>query len=276
MKKVLSLLLVVGMLCSMMISVNAINKDGNFAFASDVTEVTVGDTFVVKVMLIGDTDTEVGLNSANVKVSATENASFDSAEPGAAAENYSGTNNFNKSTGVLQVMDADASVWAYGDGEYAILTFTALEAGTFTITNTSMNAKFAKAGTTEKNTIRTAIAPLSITIKDAAPADTTVYGDATACAKVWEAKKDAESAYTHTFQNVAVATATCPATATAAGFKFAKDSETASETAEKWAVDFDATIVNGDGAVEYTTVMFGVNYSEVETVYAIPYYVPAN
>lgn len=167
MKKVLSLLLVVGMLCSMIISVNAINSDGNFAFASDVTEVTVGDTFVVKVMLIGDTDPGVGLNSANVKVSATANASFDSAENGAASANYAGTNNFNKSTGVLQVMDATADVWAYGNGEYAILTFTALEAGTFTITNTSMNAKFAKAGTTEKFTLRTAIAPLSITIKAA-------------------------------------------------------------------------------------------------------------
>lgn len=251
MKKVLSLLLVVGMLCSMIISVNAINKDGNFAFASDVTEVTVGDTFVVKVMLIGDTDPGVGLNNANVKVSATANASFDSAENGAASANYAGTNNFNKSTGVLQVMDASADVWAYGNGEYAILTFTALEAGTFTITNTSMNAKFAKAGTTEKFTLRTTIAPLSITIKAAEPViEYEEKGDALT------ADKSVEAADGTKWNDLAIYKASFDLNKVVAEKGYGFDVNGTK----------NAITINGTGTVDYVLAFFGVAADKVPAV----------
>lgn len=111
----------------------------------------------------------------------------------------------------------------------------------------------------------------TITVKKAGPVVEDVYGDAIACAKTWTTKKDAESAYTHEFQNVAVATASCIADAKDAGFKFAKDSTTPSETAAKWSV-LDADAIAGAGSLEYTAVMYGVKYNEVTTIYAVPYY----
>lgn len=115
----------------------------------------------------------------------------------------------------------------------------------------------------------------TITVKAADPVTPDpVEGTLAACANTWAPTNDD---YAGTYLNVAVATATCPATATEAGFKFAKTEAGPTETAAKFVVPFDAEAANGEGNVEYTAIMYGVPYDEAfTTVYALPYYIPAN
>lgn len=234
MKRILSLLVVLGMLCAMMVSVNAMNNDGALSFTSDVTEVTVGDTFTVKVSIKGDTDSAVKFKGGKVVVSATANATFDSAEVGDLVSGY-GTQNLSTSTGALGISD---TAGASGDGDYAVLTFTATEAGTFTISSTTVNVQFFIPGTSSKYAIKTALTPLNITIKDAAPAVPT----APATSKE-ENLRETAAGYDNVWVGKYSATAAADTKITSVGVKFAEDKKFSKAVESEGTVTFSIALI---------------------------------
>lgn len=272
MKKIISMLLVVGMLCAMMVSVSAFNGDSSLFLYSDVEEVKVGETFQVKVGFKGDTDPAGKIKGGKIQVAWTENASFDAAVAGDAVSAYA-TQNLSTSTGVLQIVESAAATMVSGDGDYAVLTFTAKEAGTFTLSTAVVNVQFIIPSTTNKTVHKTALAPLSINIVEDAPAFTpeTVKGEVVEGddANIVLPKSEG-SANTHTYTNVATFKATLGADVKydEAGFIWVKDDV---ESANKFTVD--ASVITGGGTFEYGVVMAGIPAGV--DIDAIPYYVTA-
>lgn len=158
---------------------------------------------------------------------------------------------------------------------FSVVKFKAETVGTFTLSCGSSTVAFADAENVEKLTYKNqTMAPITITVKEPAPAgpvETRVDGAATACAKTWTAPKSVGSENTNTYTNVAVATAECEAGAKYAGFKFAQDDVNNGFKADFTVIDASKTA--GEGAIEYTAVMYGVDYSRVSTIFAQPYYV---
>lgn len=271
MKKIISLILAVMMLSAMMVTANAMNKDGSLTFRSDVTEVTVGDEFTVYLYVTADSAGDAGLKQTTFKYSYTDAASFVSAT----AEGYLAAGYANISTidGQVTIMDTNKANWTTESGDFVAITFLAEKAGDFTITNTSNNTQFQLIASTTKNTIRGAVAPLTITVKEEASAfvPETIKGDAIAAtATDIVLPKSEGSENTHRFTNVAIFNAEIGAAVkySETGFIWVANGD---ETENKFTLDGEA--ISGGGTFAYSVIMAGI--PDDVTITAKPYYVTA-